>query len=95
VPSWWRHHGAADSTNAIVDGGSVLFDVVVTSQVERLAHALNVALRKEWANVRLEAGLFCHARLTGIGPIRPQENGVRNWTMVLPILSYRLKYLSD
>ena len=73
----------------------MLFNVIATSQVERLAHALNVALRKERANVRLEAGRFCHVRLTCVGLIRPQENGVRNWTMVLPILSYRLKYLSD
>jgi hypothetical protein len=55
--SWWwgRHYGAANSTNAIVDGASVLFDVIVTSQVERLAHALNVSLRKERANVHLKA----------------------------------------
>jgi hypothetical protein len=58
---WWRrHYGAADSTNAIVDGASVLFDVIVTSQVERLAHALNVSLRKERANVHLKARGFRH-----------------------------------
>ena len=38
----------------------MLFDVIVTSQVERLSHALNVALRKERANVRLEARRFRH-----------------------------------
>jgi hypothetical protein len=49
-----------DSTNAIVDGPSVLFNVIVTSQVERLAHALNVPLRKERANVHLIARRFRH-----------------------------------
>jgi hypothetical protein len=43
-----------------VDGASVLFDVIVTSQVERLAHALNVSLRKERPNVRLKARRFRH-----------------------------------
>jgi hypothetical protein len=58
---WWgRHYRAADSTNAIVDGASVLFDVIVTSQVERLAHALNVSFRKERANVHLKARRFRH-----------------------------------
>jgi len=32
--------------NAVVDGPSVLFDVIVTCQVERLTHALNIPLRK-------------------------------------------------
>jgi hypothetical protein len=61
-PSWWRgrHNGAADSTNAIVDGGSVLLDVIVASQVERLAHALNVSLRKERADIYLKARRFRH-----------------------------------
>ena len=44
----------------------MLFDVIIASQVERLAHALNVALRKEWANVRLEAG-FCHCASRVLG----------------------------
>jgi hypothetical protein len=58
---WWgRHYGAADSTNAIIDGASVPFDVIVTSQVERLAHALNVSLRKERANIHLKARRFRH-----------------------------------
>jgi hypothetical protein len=58
---WWgRHYDAADSTDAIVDGASVLFDVIVTSQVERLAHALNISLRKERANVHLKARRFRH-----------------------------------
>jgi hypothetical protein len=57
---WRRHYRAADSPNAIVDSGSVLFDVIVTSQVERLAHALNVPFRKERANVRLKACRFRH-----------------------------------
>jgi hypothetical protein len=59
---WWcgRHYGAADSTNAIVNGASVLFDVIVTSQVERLAHALNVSFRKERADVHLKARRFRH-----------------------------------
>jgi hypothetical protein len=38
----------------------VLFDVIVTSQVERLAHGLNVSFRKEWAKVRLKARRFRH-----------------------------------
>ena len=61
-PSWWwrRHHRAADSPNAIVDGGSVLLDVIVTSQVEPLAHPLNVSFRKERANVHLKARRFRH-----------------------------------
>jgi hypothetical protein len=60
--SWWRgrHYGAADSTNAIVDGDSVLLDVIVTSQVKRLAHASNVSLSKERANVHLKARRFRH-----------------------------------
>jgi hypothetical protein len=60
--SWWRgrHYGAADPTNAIVDGGRVLLDVIVASQVERLAHALNVSLRKERADVHLKARRFRH-----------------------------------
>jgi hypothetical protein len=58
---WWgRHYGAADSTNAIVDGASVLLNVIVTSQVERLAPALNVSLRKERADVHLKARRFRH-----------------------------------
>jgi hypothetical protein len=57
---WWRHYGAADSTNAIVDGASVLFDVIVTPQVEGFAHALNVSLCKERANVHLKARRFRH-----------------------------------
>ena len=36
------------------------FDVIVTSQVERLAHALDVSFRKERTNVRLKARRFCH-----------------------------------
>src|SRR5580692_1796522 len=69
LSSWWRgrHYGAADSTNAIVDGASMLFDVIVTSQVERLAHALNVSLRKQRSNIHLKARRFRHLRLTGIG----------------------------
>ena len=60
-PRWWgRHYGAADSTNAIVDRGSVLLNVIVTPQVEGLAHALNVSLRKERANVYLKARRFRH-----------------------------------
>src|ERR1700733_11209550 len=62
-----RHYGAADSTNAIVDGASVLFDVIVTCEVEGLAHALNVSLRKERSNVVLKACRFRHLRLTNIG----------------------------
>jgi hypothetical protein len=38
----------------------VLFDVIVTSQVERLAHALNISFRKERANVHLKARRFHH-----------------------------------
>jgi hypothetical protein len=57
---WGRHYRSANSPDAIVDSGSVLFDVIVTSQVERLAHALNVSLRKERANVRLKARRFRH-----------------------------------
>ena len=38
----------------------MLFDVIVTSQVERLAHALNVSLRKQRANVHLKARRFRH-----------------------------------
>jgi hypothetical protein len=58
---WWgRHYGAADSTNAIIDGASVLLDVIVTSQVERPAHGLNVSLRKERPNVHLKARRFRH-----------------------------------
>jgi hypothetical protein len=60
--SWWwgRHYGAADSTNTIVDGGSVLFNVIVTSQVEGFAHALNVSFRKQRANIHLKARRFRH-----------------------------------
>jgi hypothetical protein len=57
---WGRHYRAADSANAIVDGGSMLLYVIVTSQVERFAHALNVSFCKERANVRLKAGRFRH-----------------------------------
>jgi len=58
---WWgRHYGTADSTNAIVDGASVLFDIIVTSQVERRAHALNVSFRKERADVHVKASRFRH-----------------------------------
>jgi hypothetical protein len=60
--SWWwgRHYGAADPANAIVDGASVFFDVIVTRQVECLDHALNISPRKERANVRLKARRFHH-----------------------------------
>src|SRR5580700_6858724 len=44
---WRRHYCAADSPNAIIDGSSVLFDVIVTFQVETLLHALNVPFGKE------------------------------------------------
>jgi hypothetical protein len=46
--------------SAIVDDANMLFDVIVTPQVERLAHALNVSLRKERTNVRLKARRFRH-----------------------------------
>ena len=36
------------------------FDVILTSQVERLAHSLDVSFRKERANVRLKARRFRH-----------------------------------
>ena len=38
----------------------MLFHVIVTSQVERRAHALNVAFRKERADVHLKARRFRH-----------------------------------
>jgi hypothetical protein len=38
----------------------MVLDVIVTSQVERLAHALNVPLRKERADVHLKARSFRH-----------------------------------
>src|SRR5580698_6620649 len=57
---WGRHDRAADSPDAIVDGGSVLFDVIVTCQVEGLHHSLNVSLRKKGPNVRLKARRFRH-----------------------------------
>ena len=44
----------------MVDGSSVLFYVIVTSQVERLAHAQNVPFRKERADIRLKARRFRH-----------------------------------
>jgi hypothetical protein len=67
------HHGAADSTNAIVDGASVLFNVVVTSQVECLAHALNISFRKERPNVHLKARRFrhCASRKSPLGTKPP------------------------
>jgi hypothetical protein len=55
-----RHYGATDSLYAIVDGSSVVFDVIVTSQVERLAHPANVSFRKERADVSLKARRFRH-----------------------------------
>jgi hypothetical protein len=65
---WWvRHYGATDSTNTIVDGASVLSDVIATSQVERLAHALNVSLRKERANIHLKARRFRHCASQVLG----------------------------
>jgi hypothetical protein len=57
---WGRHYRSADSPDAIVDGSSVLLDVIVTSQVERLAHASNVPFRKERADVSLKARRFRH-----------------------------------
>jgi hypothetical protein len=65
---WWRgrHHRATDSPNAIVDGAGVLLDVIVTSQVERRAHAFNVSFRKERANVCLKARRFRHCASQGL-----------------------------
>jgi hypothetical protein len=62
LSSWWwgRHYRAADATNAIVNGASVLFNVIVTSQVERLAHTFNVSLCEERANIHLKARRFRH-----------------------------------
>jgi hypothetical protein len=39
----------------------VLFDVIVTVQIEALPHAFNVSLRKERQNVSLKAGRFLHS----------------------------------
>jgi len=66
--SWWgRHYRAADSTKAIVDGASVLFDVIVTAQVERFAHALNVAFGKKTDEYPLENSSVSSSFLTFIG----------------------------
>jgi hypothetical protein len=55
-----RHYRPADSPNAVVDYSSVLFDVIVTPQVKRLAHSANVPFRNERANDRLKARCFRH-----------------------------------
>jgi hypothetical protein len=62
-PSWWRwrHYGSADSTNAIVNGDGMLLNVIVTRQVKCLAHALNVSLRKERANIFLKTRRCSHS----------------------------------
>ena len=39
----------------------MLFDVIVTVQIEALPHAFNVSFRKERQNVRLKARRFRHS----------------------------------
>jgi hypothetical protein len=55
-----RHYCAADCPDAIVDGGGVFFDVIVTCQIERRAHAFDVSVGKERANVFLKARRYRH-----------------------------------
>jgi len=57
---WWRHYRAADSPNAVVDGGCVGLHLIITRQVKPLDHALNVSFRKKRANVRSKARRFSH-----------------------------------
>jgi hypothetical protein len=56
-----RHDGPTDASNAVIDCAGMRLYVVVTSEVERLAHRLNVSFRKQWANIGLKARRVGHA----------------------------------
>jgi len=59
-PWWWDHIAAQARAFSLVGFTAIwlppmLKTVIITSQVERFAHASNVSLRKKRANVRLKA----------------------------------------
>ena len=56
-----RHDGAANPANAIEDRRRMGLYIIVTCQVERLAHPLNIPLRKKRPDVGLEAGQIAHS----------------------------------
>jgi hypothetical protein len=56
-----RHHGPTDASNAVIDCAGMRLYVVVTSEVERLAHRMNVSFRKQRANIGLKARWVGHA----------------------------------
>ena len=55
-----RHDSAANPANPVEDGGRMSLYVIITRQVERLAHRLNISLRKKWPDVGFEAGQLAH-----------------------------------
>lgn len=60
-PRWrGRHHGPTDTSNAVIDCAGMRLYVVVTSEVERLAHRANVLFRKQRANIGLKARWVGH-----------------------------------
>jgi hypothetical protein len=56
----------------------VRFDVVVTSEIESLAHRVNVSLSKKRANIRLKAGQFSH-RASQFGAVSIYEPQYLNY----------------
>src|SRR5580700_10259059 len=58
---WWRgHDSATNPTNPIEDRGRMSLYVIITRQVECLAHPLNVLVRKKRTDVSFEAGQLAH-----------------------------------
>src|SRR5580698_932641 len=57
---WWRHDSAANPTNPIEDRGRMSLHVIITRQVECLAHPLNILVRKKRPDVSCEAGQLAH-----------------------------------
>jgi hypothetical protein len=55
-----RHYRATDSPNAVVDGRRVRLNIIMTRQVERLAHGVDVSVRKKRPNVRFKTRWFRH-----------------------------------
>ena len=56
----WRHDSPANPANAIVDHGGMRFYIIVVSEIERLAHRVDVPLRKKRENIGVKAGQSGH-----------------------------------
>ena len=67
----------------------MLFDVVVTSEIESLAHRVNISFSKEGANIRLKARQFSH-RASQSGAVSIYEPQYLNHLYLAFLLPLRL-----